>query len=204
MNVIDIDTSNLPALVIKDDKQLSDLVFEMASKQLLLNAAEAEQQAKIEAAKKAFADATGDITTEIRAKFAALEAYAAKHKDRLFPVKGGKRKKTFPVLAHKLQYRSSEQVKAPANAVLIIKGIIFNAEAEIMSLGPCEHSTHLAGLIQQLEALIRQPEPELNKDAVKACSDKVVKDYLAAHGITVETLETFKLAFAFTPEQEAN
>jgi phage host-nuclease inhibitor protein Gam len=201
---IDIDTSNLPALVITDDKQLSDLVFEIASKQLLLNAAEAEQQAKIEAAKKAFADATGDITTEIRAKFAAIEAYAAKHKDRLFPVKGGKRKKTFPVLAHKLQYRSSDQVKAPANAVLVIKAIIFNAEAEIMSLGACEHSTHLAGVIQQLEALIRQPDPELNKDAVKACNDKVVKDYLAAHGITVETLETFKLTFAFTPEQEAN
>ena len=32
---IDIDTSNLPALVIKDDKQLSDLVFEIASKQLV-------------------------------------------------------------------------------------------------------------------------------------------------------------------------
>lgn len=200
---IDIDTSNLPALVIKDDKQLSDLVFDIASKQLVLNAAEAEQQSKIEAAKKAFDDATRDITGEIRAKFAAIEAYAAKHKDRLFPVKGGKRKKTFNVLQHALQYRSSDQVKAPSNAVLIIKAIIFNAEAEIMSLGPCEHSTHLAGVIQKLEALIRQPDPELNKEGVKACTDKVVKDYLAAHGITVETLETFKLTFAFTPDQAA-
>jgi hypothetical protein len=201
---IDIDTSNLPALVIKDDKQLSDLVFEIASKQLVLNAAEAEQQSKIEAAKKAFADATGDITNEIRAKFAAIEAYASKHKERLFPVKGGKRKKTFPVLAHKLQYRSSDQVKAPANAVLLIKNMILNSEVNIMNLGPCEASTEIAAVIQQLKGLIRQPEPELNKDAIKAISDESVKDYLAAHGITVETLETFKLTFAFTPEQDAN
>jgi phage host-nuclease inhibitor protein Gam len=200
---IDIDTSNLPALVIKDDKQLSDLVFEIASKQLVLNAAEAEQQAKIEAAKKAFADATSDITNEIRAKFAAIEGYAAKHKDRLFPVKGGKRKKTFNILQHALQYRSSDQVKAPSYAVMLIKRIILNTEVSIMNLGECEHSTHLAGVIQQLEAMIRQPEPELNKEAVKACTDKVVKDYLSTHGISVETLETFKLAFAFTPEQAA-
>jgi phage host-nuclease inhibitor protein Gam len=204
MNIIDIDTSNLPALVIKDDKQLSDLVFEIASKQLLLNAAEAEQQSKIEAAKKAFADATGDISAEISAKFAAIEAYAAKHKDRLFPVKAGKRKKTFAVLAHKLQYRSSEQVKAPSNAVAVLKSIILNSEVEIMNLGPCEHSTAIAAMISRLEPLIRQPEPELNKDAVKAEQDVWTRDLLAAHGITVETLETFKLTFAFTPDQEAN
>ena len=42
---IDIDTSHLPALAIKDDKHLSDLVFDIASKHLVLNAAEAEQQA---------------------------------------------------------------------------------------------------------------------------------------------------------------
>jgi phage host-nuclease inhibitor protein Gam len=202
---IDIDTTQAaPAITIKDDKQLCDVVYKLASAQLLINSAEADLQAKVEAAKKAFADATGPIAKEIAEGFAAVEIFATANKDRLFPIKGKARAKTFKVLAHRLQYRSSEQVKSPANAVNVIKAIIFNAEAEIMSLGECEHSTHLAGIIQQLESLIRQPEPELNKDAVKACSDKVVKDYLAAHGITVETLETFKLAFAFTPEQTAN
>jgi hypothetical protein len=118
-------------------------------------------------------------------------------------VKGQKRVKTFKILQHSLQYRSSDQVMAPSNAVLAIKSIILNTEVAIMNLGECEHSTHLAGVIQQLEKMIRQPEPELNKDAVKACTDEVVKDYLATQGITVETLETFKLAFAFTPEQAA-
>lgn len=198
---IDIDTSNLPTLVIKDDKHLADLVFQMASQQLVLNAAEAEQQAKIESAKKAFADATSDISNDISAKFAAVEAYAAKHKDRLFPVKGSKRVKTFKVLQHELQFRSSHQVKAPANAVMVLKSIILNSEVEIMNLGPCEHSTAIAAMISRLERLIRQPDPELNKDAVKAEEDAWTRDLLATHGITVETLETFKLAFAFTPKQ---
>lgn len=200
---IDIDTTQTPEVpAIRDDKHLCDVVYDLASQQLVINAAEAELQAKIEAAKKAYADAIGPKAEDIKTKFAAIEAYAEKHKDRLFPMKKGKRVKTFQVLSHALQYRSSDQVKAPANAVSIIKAIIFNAEAEIMSLGECEHSTHLAGVVQQLEALIRQPEPELNKAAVQACTDKVVRDYLAAHGITVETLETFKLAFKFTPDQQ--
>jgi len=88
--------------------------------------------------------------------------------------------------------------------VLLIKNMILNSEVNIMNLGPCEASTEIAAVIQQLKGLIRQPEPELNKDAIKAISDESVKDYLAAHGITVETLETFKLTFAFTPEQDAN
>lgn len=209
MNVIDIDTSPLPALVIKDDKQLTELIFDMASKQLVLNAAETEQQAKLEAVKKAFADATGGIVEDIRAKFAAVEAYAAKHKDRLFPVKGGKRKKTFPVLSHKLQYRSSEQVKAPADVISIIQNLINrlqeSIESQKLATDQGESFYHAEqAFISTLRGLIRQPEPELNKDAVKAISDNTVKDYLAAHGITVETLETFKLAFAFSPEQAAN
>lgn len=199
---IDIDTTTAPpALIIQDDKHLCDVVYQLASRQLLITSAEAELQAKVEASKKAFADATEPLTSEIKTLFAAVEGYAAANKDRLFPVKAGKRKKTFAVMQHKLQYRSSDVVKAPANAVMLIKSMILNAEVEIMNLGKCKASTKIAAVIGQLEGLIRQPEPELNKDAVKEISDAEVTDYLAAHGITVETLETFKLAFAFTPEQ---
>lgn len=199
---IDIDTTTAPpALIIQDDKHLCDVVYQLASRQLLITSAEAELQAKVEASKKAFADATEPLTSEIKSLFAAIQDYAAENKDRLFPVKGGKRKKTFAVMQHKLQYRSSDVVKAPANAVMLIKSMILNAEVEIMNLGKCKASTKIAAVISQLEGLIRQPEPELNKDAVKEITDAEVTDYLAAHGITVETLETFKLAFAFTPEQ---
>lgn len=201
---IDIDTQQAkPALIIRDDKHLCDLVYDLATRQLLINAAEAELQAKIEAAKKAFTDATRENAEIIRTNFAAVEAYATEHKDRLFPVKAGKRKKTFNVLQHKLQYRSSDQVKAPANAAEIIRRIIAASEVNILNLGDCESSHEIAAMITKLQGLIRQPEPELNKDAVKAATDAALLDLLASHGITVETLETFKLSFAFTPDQEA-
>lgn len=201
---IDIDTTQAaPAIIIKDDKHLCDIVYNLAAAQLLINAAEAEMQATVEAAKHAFATATEPLTSSVKGLFAGIEAYATANKDRLFPIKGKKRSKTFKVLQHALQYRSSEQVKAPANAVALIKSMILNSEVNIMNLGECAASTQIAAVIQKLEGLIRQPEPELNKDAVKALTEEALIDYLASHGITVETLETFKLAFAFTPEQSA-
>ena len=91
---IDIDTTTAPpALTITADKQLCDVVYQLASNQLLINAAEADLQAKVEAAKKAFADATEPLMGETKTLFAAVEAYAETNKDRLFPMKGGKRKK---------------------------------------------------------------------------------------------------------------
>jgi phage host-nuclease inhibitor protein Gam len=199
---IDIDTAQAaPALTITDDKHLCDVVFQIASRQLLINSAEADMQARVEAAKKAFADSTEPLATEIKDLFAAVEAYATRHKDRLFPLKGGKRKKTFSVLQHALQYRASKQVAAPANAVSIIKALIFNLEADIMALGECEASTRKAALVSVLESLIRQPDPELNKEGVKVITDTELVNTLAAHGIQVTDVETFKLAFAFTPDQ---
>ena len=204
MQTIEINTAEAPkTITIQDDKQLCDIVYQIASKQLVINAAEANQQLKIEAAKKAFEDGTSQFTAEIKTLFAAVQAYAEANKDRLFPVKSGTRKKTFAVMQHKLQYRSSDRVEAPGDAVNLIKCIILNTEAAIMNLGECDHSTHLAGLIQKLEAMIRQPAPELNKDAVKACSDAVVRDYLNDQGIKVVTDEAFKLVFSFTPDQAA-
>lgn len=200
---IDIDTKQaVPALTIKDDRHLCDIVYQIASKQLVINAAEAEQQAKLEAAKKAFADATGPLSGEIKTLFSAVTAYATANKERLFPGKGKKQKKTFKVLNHELKFRSSSEVVAPANAVAILKNAILNSEVNIMNLGECEASTQIASMIAQLERLIRQPDPELNKDAVKAITDEEVKDFLASLGITIESRDGFKLVFSFTPEAE--
>lgn len=203
MITIDINTAETPqTLTIKDDKELCDIVYKIASKQLVINAAEANQQLKIEAAKKAFADGTAEFTADIKTLFAGVQAYAEANKDRLFPVKGGTRKKTFPVLAHKLQYRSADRVEAPSDAVTMLQANIEQSEANAANLGP-DYAAEMAAVIAKMRGLIRTPAPELNKDAVKALSDDTLKDHLSILGIRVVTDETFKLAFAFTPEQEA-
>lgn len=201
---IDIDTTETPpALIISDDKQLCDIVYAIAQKQLIIDAAKADAQAKLEAAKKAFTDATEPLTTEIKTQFAAVEAYAAKHKDRLFPLKGKTRKKTYAVLEHKLQYRSSSQVEAPANAVEIIHQLIRASEVNIFNSGPGQHAQLIQAMIGKLERLIREPAPELNKEAVpQAMEDADLKLLLEDNGIRVAELETFKLAFKFSPQTQ--
>lgn len=197
----DIDTRQADELPpIADDAELRALVYDTGRKQLILNEAAAVMQSAIEQAKKAYSDATAETTQEVTQAMARIERYAAAHRDRLFPKKNGKPTKTHKILDHELQYRTSTQVQAPENAAQIIKAIILQSEVEIMNLGECEASTKIAAGIALLERLIRQPEPELNKDAVKALEDAELRDLLAAHGIRAETLETFKLAFKFKPE----
>lgn len=204
MQNIDIDTQQAkPALTITDDKQLCDIVYAIASKQLVINAAEANQQLKIEAAKKAFEEGTAEFSAEIKTLFAAVQVYAEANKDRLFPVKGGTRKKTFAILQHKLQYRSADRVEAPSDAVAMLQFNIAQTEANAANLGP-DYAAEMAAVIAKMRGLIRTPAPELNKDAVKALSDDTLKDHLAILGIKVVTNEIFKLAFAFTPEQSAS
>jgi phage host-nuclease inhibitor protein Gam len=202
---IDIDTATAPpALTITDDKQLCDIVYQLASKQLVINAAEAEQQASVEAAKKAFADATGPLAEEIKSLFSAVAAYAAANKDRLFPVKAGKRRKTFAVMQHKLQYRSADSVEAPANAVDLLRAVIWDLECSAQKAAlEGESPASYEAAVSALEQLIRQPAPELDKEAVKALSREDAKRMIAAQGIRISTQETFKLAFSFTPEQAA-
>lgn len=195
----DIDTTQIiPAVVITDDMALTEAVFKAASLQLILNAAEAQQQAHVEAAKKAFDDATREHAQRIAEIFAAVESYAAEHRDRLFPLKGKKRAKTFAVLQHKLQYRSSDTVEAPADAVTRIQHMLSDVVSELSAPDLTrEREAELQVLEQTLKCLIRQPEPELNKDNAKAL-DLLLPPAL---GITVKTSEAFKLAFTFTPEQ---
>lgn len=192
-----------PDIVISDDVQLTQLVHEAASLQLSLNRAETIQQAAVEAAKKAFEDATRDTSTRIAEIFTAIQSYCAANRDRLFPAKNGKRAKTYQVLAHKLQYRSSDTVQAPEDAVQVIENLL-KAGLDYIEHHPLglDHWNGYSrtNLQTALKALIRQPEPELNKDAVKN-ADHHLRDMLATQGIRVLTQETFKLAFTFTPDQ---
>lgn len=198
--ILDIDTAQLtPSIVIADDLALTEAVFKAASLQLVLNEAEAHQQAHIEAAKKAYDDATREHAQRIVEIFASIEAYAAAHRDRLFPLKSGKRSKTFAVLQHKLQYRSSDQVEAPKDAVTRIQRMLSDVRQELSTSSTTrEREGELEVLEQTLKLLLRTPEPELNKENVKAL-DVVIPAEL---GIRIKTSETFKLAFTFTPDQQ--
>lgn len=205
---IDIDTSATPPdITIADDKQLCDVIYDLAQKQLIINAAEAKQQAAIEAAKKAFADATAPLTDDIKTLFAAVETYATSNKDRLFPVKGKKRSKTFKVLAHKLQYRSSTSAEAPANAVSVVHQMLQIVQQYDAPDGNW-NGIPLDQVVCALEGLLRQPPQEINKDEIiRLCTSedaasKALAGYLHLHGIRAKETETFKLAFAFTPEQQ--
>lgn len=190
-----IDTNQTAPVEITDDLALTGLVHEAASLQLVLNEAEAKTQSTIENAKRAFAEATAEATQRIAAIFAGIEAYCAKHRDRLFPLKGGKRSKTYQVLQHKLQYRCSESLEAPKDIVQRI----FDLRFEFLHITPLDEAQRqeLEAMDKLLAALLRQPPPELNKDTAKACLDRLPSDL----GLSLRTDETFKLAFSFTPEQ---
>jgi phage host-nuclease inhibitor protein Gam len=205
MDTIDIDTTQAaPALTITNDKHLADVVHQLASKQLILNQASAEQQAKIEAIKKAFGDATEDLSKEIEDLFAAVEAYAMANKERLFPTKGGKTNKTFVVLKHKLQFRSAASVEAVSNAVDLIERMI-DVVSDWDSLDGNWCGVPKDDVYQAFKDLLRQPPKELNKEALlsqhaaKTPLAKALLEYLHLHGIRVKTTETFKLSFTFTP-----
>jgi phage host-nuclease inhibitor protein Gam len=195
---IDIDTTTTPPVTIDDDLALTNLVHEAASIQLTLNAAEARMQAHVEAAKKGFNEATREQAQRIAEIFAGIEAYCAAHRDRLFPLKGKTRAKTFAILQHKLQYRSAEAVEAPKDAVQRIQVMLSDVISELTGAGiTTDRERELQRIEETLNLLLRHREPELNKDNAKAL-DGLIPEPL---GIRVTTSETFKLAFNFTPEQ---
>jgi hypothetical protein len=211
----DINLSAAPAAPeIANETELRSVIHALAQKQLILDEAGAAMKARIELAKKAFADATAETAAEITADFARVVNYAAKHRAELFPMKGKKQMKTFKVLSHELQYRCSDSVEAPEDAAKVITNLIRSSEMNICNLGMGEHALQIAQVIAELETLLRHPEPEMNKEAVHSLKDRAkaqeAEDFSAAqaafdllteNGISVITEETFKIAFKFTPEK---
>jgi phage host-nuclease inhibitor protein Gam len=211
MQTIDIDTTQAPpAITIKDDQDLCNVVYQIASKQLVINAAEANQALKIEAAKKAFEDGTSQFTAEIKALFAAVQAYAEANKDRLFPVNGKTRSKTFKVLAHKLQYRRSTATETPKKDAVGTLHRMIEMIRDYGSPDGCWNGIPLERIVSILHQLLRQPAEEVNKDALLAlCTaddpqSKLIADYIKLHGFSAKESEAFKLVFAFTPDQAAS
>lgn len=204
----DVDTSlaglnDQPALIITDLKHLLDVVYEIASTELAIEKAACDQKAKVEAAKKAFEEATADLQAERAIKVAAIEVFCEAHKDTLFPIKGDTRKKTYKVLQHELKYRSSTEVITPDDAVTKALDLIEKLEkASAYAANHIEAERYME-TIKRLRSFLRTPAVEINKEAVGATDDQM-KAYLKEHlGISENTKETFKVVFKFTPEQKA-
>lgn len=202
----DIDTTAIaPALTITDLKQLTEVIHDMAQTQLLLNRAEADMQSRIEVIKKAYDEATAELVEKIKAALAAVEAYATQNKDTLFPIKGGKRKKTLAILQHALKFRESSSVDAPSNAVELISQIVEALKAQ-SGLAVFSNDQMRAEALQlgadKLNALLRQPDKELNKEAIKSLDDKQFESLKRLVGIKIVPSETFKVEFTFTPETQ--
>lgn len=175
---------------------LKGAVHRLATLQLTLQSAEAQQQATIEAAKRAFDQATAEIQAEIANLLAGVEAYCAANKDMLFPKKGKSRTKTFRVLQHALAYRQASAIEAPANVLATIKA----TRAQIQTLletGGTELSTEAQNQLAALDQLIRTKE-EFDRAAAKTLLESQ-PGLLSRLQIREVTTDTFRVTFNFTP-----
>jgi len=179
---------------------LTALVSSLATKQLIITQAKAQAQAKVEAAKLAFDEATADLTAEINTGFEAITEFCEANKDTLFPVKNGKRQKTLQVLQHKLQYRSSTEVTAPSDIITRLRNRLADLTLQSRSLTVPADLEQIEAEIELINALIRLPEPEFNKEAASTyLNNEAAALTLAPLGINKTENETFKLTFTLTP-----
>lgn len=195
----DITVNPSAAVQIETLDQLKNAVHKLATLQLVLNAAEARQQAAIEAAKKAFDEATADSQTQLAALLAGVQKYAADNKDMLFPLKGKTRTKTYKVLQHTLAYRSSSSIAAPETIVDDIKAMRARIEEMLCCPDAPEAGVPEEALAQidALDRLIRTKE-EFDKTAAKALLESQA-GLLSRLKVTETTEETFRVTFNFTP-----
>lgn len=194
----DIPVNPSAAVQIETLEQLKNAVHKLATLQLVLNAAEARQQAAIEAAKKAFDEATADSQAQLAALLAGVQKYAADNKDMLFPVKGKTRTKTYKVLQHSLAHRSSSSIDAPETIVDDIKAMRARLK-ELLSWPTTDEAaaTEALAQIDALDRLIRTKE-EFDKTAAKALLESQA-GLLSRLKVTETTEETFRVTFNFTP-----
>jgi phage host-nuclease inhibitor protein Gam len=185
---------------IQSITDLTNLVSDLATKQLVIAQAKAQAQAKVEAAKLAFDQATADLTSEINTGFEAITKFCEANKDTLFPVKKGKRQKTLQVLQHKLQYRSSTEVTAPSDIITRLHNRLADLTLQSRSITVPTDLDQIEAEIDLINSLIRLPEPEFNKEAASThLNTESTALQLAPLGITKTENETFKLTFTLTP-----
>ena len=192
--------STTPTPVLNTDTDLTNLVADLAQKQIIIEKAKSQVQTTTEAAKLAFDEATRDLVAYIEAGFKLIDQYCAIHRDRLFPKKGSKRSKTFKVLEHKLQYRSSSEVTAPEDIVKRILARLDRLKMEFRSINFSEDLERVEAEMDLLKTLLRQPPLEFNKPAAStALASETTALQLAPLGIDKVTTEAFKLEFVLTP-----
>jgi 1,2-phenylacetyl-CoA epoxidase PaaB subunit len=197
-----IETAGLATKVIGSKEELTAAVAEAAQIKLALLAAEARQQAAVEAAKEAFERSTAEAVAELAVLIASIEAAAAAHKEDWFPVgANGKRKKTMAVLDHKIAYRASSVVDAEKMVGLALAEEMDRLEEEMES--PDLTGEQLSEMVECRAVLgrcVRYPLPELNKDGVKDLPQEVQKKYLEPRGVVVREVENFSVQFNFQPQ----
>lgn len=187
--------------MIETQHDLTDAIHELATLTTVITAAQAKQQATVEAAKKAFEEATREETARLEEIRSQVEAYCAKHKATLFPGKA----KTCSVLQHKLQYRSSTKVTAPADVVARIQRQIDAIEDQLgqdingeIDLTP-DQVEDLTDDLSVLTALLRVSNPELNKKLVPDYMTDRFKPLLKSLGIDLHTEDTFNIVLTLSP-----
>lgn len=185
---------------MKTISDLTALVSDLATKQLVITQAKAQAQAKVEAAKLAFEEATAELTADINAGFDAITKFCEANKDTLFPVKNSKRQKTLQVLQHKLQYRSSSEVTAPSDIITRLRNRLADLTLQSRSISVPGDLDQVEAEIELINSLIRLPEPEFNKEAASTLLNNAAAALaLAPLGINKTENETFKLTFTLTP-----
>lgn len=194
----DIPVNSATAVQIDTLDQLKAAVHKLATLQLVLNAAEARQQAAVEAAKKAFDEATAETQSQLADLLAGVQKFAAANKDMLFPLKGKARAKTFKVLQHALAYRSSSSISAPETIVEDIKAM--RAHLKELLSWPTTDDAAAAEALAQIDALDRliRTKEEFDKTAAKQLLESQA-GLLSRLKVTEATEETFRIAFNFAP-----
>lgn len=182
---------------IADTKELADVIYEMARDQLILDAAAAKMQSTLEAAKKAYDEATRPITEKQAANLAAVEKFATEHRDTLFPLKGNKRTKTYNVLDHALKLRSSESIITPeGDADTIVDEAIKRWKRAPGARTDEEHKA----MIDALLTLLNQQPPTWDKDQAKRLLKQPEGETIRQlTGLALQEQETFKVEFRFSP-----
>lgn len=203
----DINTSTAAAQAaaeLTNNAELRAAVNELAQIQIVISEAQARQAAAAEAAKLAFAEATAPHQARSVALFASIEKYARAHRAELFPMKGQKETKTHKVLNHLLQFRAAVIVDAPSDAAARIIGEVDELQdtaSQLMDAGLDDQVAELRNVARCLSLLLRKPPAEFDKEAFHALPEpSIARRCLAGIGITASTVETFKIAFKFTPE----
>jgi phage host-nuclease inhibitor protein Gam len=189
---VDIPTPNPPdpnVPGIGDLCELQKAIHSIAQDTLVIEAAETRLQSEVEAMKKAFEEATREHKERRAQLVAAVEHYCDANKDTLFPIKGGKRRKTYHILQHELQYREATELAHE-------EGTSFDQAA--LDLVEMSRLAQDPETQQQIANCVKVKPPTLDKRSVRNAFT-AIGEILTKVGLKLQTTEAFKINLNFTP-----